>query len=116
MDTAIARLSRRVLFRGEAAPFEWQSQVRLACNSNKIGVTIVAVNIFSGLVSSACAFATAVAIAPMVALELCIVSLKSSKLIAPDFERLARNPCPVASLASSGISFLRSDFAASCSS
>ena len=29
---------------------------------------------------------------------------RRSKLTAPDFERLARTPCPVASLASSGIS------------
>ena len=35
--------------------------------------------------------------------------------MAPDFERLARTPCPIASLASSGISFFSSAFAASWS-
>src|SRR2546423_9672218 len=35
--------------------------------------------------------------------------------MAPDFERLARRPWPMASLASSGTSFFRSAFAASCS-
>jgi hypothetical protein len=34
-----------------------------------------------------------------------------SKLIAPDFDRLARKPWPMASLASSGISFFRSALA-----
>src|SRR5439155_20019982 len=38
-----------------------------------------------------------------------------SKLTAPLFDRLARIPCPTASLASSGSNFLRSAFAASCS-
>ena len=33
--------------------------------------------------------------------------------MAPDFERLARMPCPIASLASSGISFFSSALAAS---
>ena len=32
-----------------------------------------------------------------------------------DFERFARMPCPIASLASSGISFFSSDLAVSCS-
>ena len=35
--------------------------------------------------------------------------------MAPDFERRARTPWPTASLASSGISFFNSDFAASWS-
>jgi hypothetical protein len=40
---------------------------------------------------------------------------KRSKLMAPDFERFARRPCPAASLASSGTSFFRSALAPSCS-
>jgi hypothetical protein len=36
-------------------------------------------------------------------------------LTAPDFERLARTPCPIASLASSGMRPLSSVFAFSCS-
>src|ERR1700747_33254 len=39
----------------------------------------------------------------------------SSKLIAPDFARLARTPCPLASLASSGTNTLSSVLARSCS-
>lgn len=35
--------------------------------------------------------------------------------MAPDLDRLARMPCPIASLASSGINFFSSAFAASCS-
>jgi hypothetical protein len=38
-----------------------------------------------------------------------------SKLTAPDLERLARTPCPMASLASSGIKLFNSALAASCS-
>src|SRR6516162_3262598 len=41
--------------------------------------------------------------------------LRRSKLTAPDFERLARTPYPIASLASSGISPLSSALAFSCS-
>ena len=41
--------------------------------------------------------------------------LRTSKLTAPDLERLARMPCPTASLASSGISPLSSALAFSCS-
>src|SRR5262249_13717192 len=41
--------------------------------------------------------------------------LSTSKLTAPDFERLARIPWPMASLASSGISALSSVLAFSCS-
>ena len=37
------------------------------------------------------------------------------KLMAPDFERLARSPWPIASLASSGIRLLSSALACSCS-
>src|SRR5262249_45431468 len=40
---------------------------------------------------------------------------KTSKLTAPDFERFARTPCPIASLASSGMSALSSLFARSWS-
>src|SRR4051794_34624102 len=36
--------------------------------------------------------------------------------MAPDFERLARRPCPEASLASSGTSAFNSSFERSCSS
>src|SRR5262245_2704357 len=39
----------------------------------------------------------------------------TSKLTAPDFERFARTPCPIASLASSGMSALSSLFARSWS-
>ena len=35
--------------------------------------------------------------------------------MAPDFERLARTPCPIASLASSGIRLFSSALASSCS-
>ena len=35
--------------------------------------------------------------------------------MAPDFERLALRPCPVASLASSGTSFFKLALASSCS-
>ena len=38
---------------------------------------------------------------------------RTSKLIAPDFERFARTPWPIASLASSGMRFLSSLFARS---
>ena len=41
--------------------------------------------------------------------------LRTSKLTAPDFERLARTPCPIASLASSGMRPLSSALAFSCS-
>src|SRR5262245_21679293 len=37
--------------------------------------------------------------------------VRTSKLTAPDFDRLARTPCPIASLASSGITALSSLFA-----
>src|SRR5271163_3338715 len=40
---------------------------------------------------------------------------RRSKLTAPDLERLARTPCPLASLASSGISPFNSALARSCS-
>ena len=44
--------------------------------------------------------------APIVSLDRCMAGLhvERSKLIAPDLERLARMPWPIASLASSGIS------------
>ena len=47
-----------------------------------------------GVVSSACALASAAAIAPIELLDRCIASsrLRRSKLMAPDFERLARTP------------------------
>ena len=78
---------------------------------------MVATSDFSGLVSSPWALARAAAIAPMVSLERCMAGLRlqRSKLIAPDLERLARRPCPNASLASSGTSFLSSALAPSCS-
>jgi hypothetical protein len=40
---------------------------------------------------------------------------RTSKLTAPDFERFARTPCPIAPLASSGMRLLSSLFARSCS-
>ncbi len=51
----------------------------------------------------------AAAMAPIESLDRCIghpPSLRRSKLMAPDFERLARMPWPIASLASSGIRVL----------
>ena len=42
-------------------------------------------------------------------------TLRRSKLTAPDFDRLARMPCPIASLASSGIRPFSSALACSCS-
>jgi hypothetical protein len=65
---------------------------------------MVATRDFSGLVSSACAFASAAAIALIVSLERYTVVLlgEKIKLTAPDFERLARTPWPDTSFASSG--------------
>src|SRR3954467_11466856 len=78
---------------------------------------MVAVSDFSGLASSIWALASAPAIAPMVSLERCIgdLLLHEVEVTAPDFERLARTPWPIASLASSGISFFNSALAASWS-
>jgi hypothetical protein len=62
----------------------------------------VATSAFSGLVSSACALASAAAIAPIVTLDRCTAVPLVEKIEADraDFERLARTPCPVASFAS----------------
>ena len=65
----------------------------------------MAVRDFSGLVNSAWALARAAASVPICSLDgAWLASRYRSKLIAPDFERLARMPCPEASLASSGTS------------
>jgi hypothetical protein len=63
-------------------------------------------------------FARAAAIAPMVSLDPgmavpLVEKIKADR--APDFERLARTPWPVASFASSGMSALSSALARSCS-
>ena len=67
---------------------------------------------------SACALASAAAIVPIELtgpLHDCPPRSSRSKLMAPDFERLARMPWPIASLASSGIRPLSSILAFSCS-
>jgi len=71
----------------------------------------------SGLTSWACALASAAAIVPIVSLGAAPLPSASrrSKLIAPDFERLARTPWPIASFASSGISAFNSALDCSCS-
>ena len=73
--------------------------------------------LLSGLVSSACAFASAAAIAPIVSLDRCIAVLLSGrpKLTAPDSNVWPRLPWPKASFASSGIRALSSDLARSWS-
>ena len=78
---------------------------------------IVAVSDFSGLTSSAWALAKAEASAATVSLDRGMGGLRrrTSKLTAPDFERLPRTPCPIASLASSGIKALSSVLARSWS-
>src|SRR5262245_19960166 len=74
---------------------------------------MVAVSDFSGLMSSAWALAKAEASA---ATGAWVTSLSSkSKLTAPDLERFAFTPCPMASLASSGIKALSSLLARSWS-
>jgi hypothetical protein len=69
------------------------------------GDRMVATSDFSGLVSSNWALARATAMVAIVSLERCMAGpsmLRTSKLTAPDFERLALTPCPIASFASSG--------------
>ena len=79
---------------------------------------MVAISDFSGLMSSACALASAAAIVAdrlTGPLHGSASTSRRSKLTAPDFERLARTPWPIASLASSGIRPLSSALALSCS-
>ena len=78
---------------------------------------IMAVSDFSGLTSSACALANAAASAATdhwTGAWAASVS-RTTKLTAPDLERLPRTPCPMHSLASSGIKDLSSLFARSWS-
>ena len=71
---------------------------------------MVAVRDFSGLVSSPWALASAAAMRQWFHWSGALLTSASieSKLMAPDLERLARRPWPVASLASSGTNFLSS--------
>ena len=80
---------------------------------------MVAVRDFSGFAISAWALASAAASAPIRSLERCMTGLQFQNLKAvrpPDFDRLARTPCPAASLASSGTKAFSSALARSWSS
>ena len=70
---------------------------------------------FSGLTRSACALANAEARAAKGSLDRGMGRLRNQEVKAhgTDFERFARTPCPMASLASSGIKALSSPFARS---
>ena len=79
---------------------------------------MVATSDFSGLTSSPWALASAEASVPIERLDRCMAAasaLRRSKLMAPDFERLARTPWPIACCASSGTRLLSSALACSCS-